>query len=68
MNLKDRITWLEEEHGRLNRLIDDLEKHTVPDSQEIHVLKKKRLQIKDELVKLQKQLHEEAHERLDWDE
>lgn len=68
MNLKDRITWLEEKHGRLNRLIDDLEKHTVPNPQEIHVLKKKRLQFKDELVKLQKQLHEETHERLDWNE
>lgn len=66
MNIKDRISWLEEEHARMNKQIDHMEKHTVPDQQEMHDLKKKRLQYKDELVTLRKQLHEEIHERLDW--
>ena len=68
MNLENRISWLQEEHARLNRQIDDITKHTVPDQDAIHNLKKKRLQIKDELVTLQKQFHEQIHERADWDE
>lgn len=68
MKPNDRLEWLREEHTRLNRLIDDMEKHTVPDQEKIHNLKKKRLHFKDEIATIQKQLHEEQHERLDWDE
>ena len=68
MNLKDRLNWLQEQHKMLDRKIDDLTKHTVTHTEDIADLKKKRLQFRDEIATIQKQLHEEAHERLDWDE
>ena len=68
MNLTDRLNWLIEQHKILDSQIDNLTKHTVTHSEDVADLKKKRLQYRDEIVKIKKQLHEEMHERLDWDE
>ena len=68
MNLKSRLNCLQEQHKMLDRKIDDLTKHTVTHSEDVADLKKKRLQYRDEIATIQKQIHEETHERLDWDE
>ena len=68
MTLADRIRFLEDTHRYLNREIDSIEKSRVFDDQELAEKKKKRLQIKDELAKLQRQQFEQQHEVLDWDE
>ena len=54
MNIKDRVVWLKEAHKVLNTKIDDLEKHGIPNHTEITEMKKKRLAMKDEIVKLQR--------------
>ena len=61
MNLKDRLVWLQEQHQILDHKIDDLTKHTVTHTEDIADLKKKRLQYRDEIATIQKQL-EEHHE------
>jgi len=68
MTLADRIKFLEDTHRYLNREIDSIEKSKVFDDQELAQKKKKRLHIKDELAKLQRQQFEQQHEVLDWDE
>ena len=67
MNIKDRIAWLQEAHATLNHKIDDLEKHSIPNHNKITEMKKKRLAMKDEIAKLNKQMFEESHERAFWD-
>lgn len=54
----NRIRHLEEEHHRLDKRIDGLESTGVFDDVTLEVLKKQRLHIKDEIVKI-KSLHEE---------
>ena len=56
MNFKDRLTWLQEQHKMLDHKIDDLTKHTVTHTEDVADLKKKRLQYRDEIVIIQKQL------------
>jgi len=56
MSHERRIAFLEETHRVLDNKIDSMEKSKVFDDGEITQLKKKRLQLKDELVKLQ-ELH-----------
>ena len=56
MNIKDRIVWLQEQHKILDQHIDNLTKHTVIHTEDIADLKKKRLQYRDEIVLLEKQL------------
>jgi hypothetical protein len=68
MNLKSRLNWLQEQHKMLDRKIDDITKHTITHTEDVADLKKKRLQYRDEIATIQKQLHEETHERLDWNE
>ena len=68
MTLADRIKFLEDTHRYLNKEIDSIEKSRVFDDQELVEKKKKRLHIKDELAKLQRQQFEQQHEVLDWDE
>ena len=68
MNLNDRLNYLQEQHRMLDHKIDDLTKHTVTHTEDVANLKKKRLQYRDEIATIQKQLHEEAHERLQPDE
>ena len=51
-HLQNRVRHLEEEHARLNKRIDGLESTGVFEDVILEVLKKQRLHLKDELVKL----------------
>ena len=51
-HLQNRVRHLEEEHTRLDKRIDGLESTGVFEDVSLEVLKKQRLHIKDELVKL----------------
>ena len=51
-HLQNRLRHLEEEHARLDKRIDGMESTGVFDDTTLEVLKKQRLHIKDELVKL----------------
>jgi len=53
MSYEKRIAFLQETHSMLNRKIDAMEKSKVFEDDEITKMKKKRLQLKDELIKLQ---------------
>lgn len=68
MNLKSRLNWLQEQHAIMDRKIDHMTKHTVTHTEDVADLKKKRLQYRDEIATIQRQLHEETHERVDWNE
>ena len=59
-HLDNRIKHLENEHAQINKRIDGLEKTGVFEDATLEVLKKQRLHIKDELVKLRLKL---AYER-----
>jgi hypothetical protein len=52
MSFTNRIKHLEEEHHRLDKKIDGLEKTGVFDDVELNDLKKQRLRLKTELVTL----------------
>ena len=58
--LQHRLKHLENDHADLNKKIDGLEKTGVFEDVTLEVLKKQRLHIKDELVKLRLKL---AYER-----
>jgi uncharacterized protein YdcH (DUF465 family) len=51
-HLQNRLKHLEEEHARLDKRIDGMESTGVFEDVTLEVLKKQRLHIKDELVKL----------------
>jgi uncharacterized protein YdcH (DUF465 family) len=51
-HLQNRVRHLEEEHTRLDKRIDGLESTGVFEDVALEVLKKQRLHIRDELVKL----------------
>ena len=51
------LKHLEEEHARLNKRIDGLEKTGVFDDTNIEDLKKHRLHLKDEIAKIKLQQH-----------
>ena len=51
-HLQNRVRHLEEEHARLDKRIDGMESTGVFEDATLEVLKKQRLHIKDELVKL----------------
>ena len=59
-HIDNRIKHLETEHAQINKRIDGLEKTGVFEDATLEVLKKQRLHIKDELVKLRLKL---AYER-----
>jgi uncharacterized protein YdcH (DUF465 family) len=52
MSVEHRIQRLEEQHHRLNKMIDGLESTGVFDDAELTSLKKQRLRLKTELVTL----------------
>jgi len=58
-HLQSRVRYLEEEHARLDKRIDGMESTGVFKDATLEVLKKQRLHIKDELVKLKLNI---AHE------
>jgi uncharacterized protein YdcH (DUF465 family) len=51
-HLQNRVRHLEEEHARLDKRIDGMESTGVFEDGNLEVLKKQRLHIRDELVKL----------------
>lgn len=51
-HLQSRVRHLEEEHAQLDKRIDGMESTGVFEDATLEVLKKQRLHIKDELVKL----------------
>jgi len=51
-HLQNRVRHLEEEHARLDKRIDGMESTGVFEDATLEVLKKQRLHIRDELVKL----------------
>ena len=51
-HLQNRVKHLEEEHARLDKRIDGMESTGVFEDATLEVLKKQRLYLKDELVKL----------------
>jgi uncharacterized protein YdcH (DUF465 family) len=51
-HLQNRVRHLEEEHAQLDKRIDGMESTGVFEDATLEVLKKQRLHIKDELVKL----------------
>ena len=51
-HLQNRVKHLEEEHAQLDKRIDGMESTGVFEDATLEVLKKQRLHIKDELVKL----------------
>ena len=58
--LQHRLKHLEDDHAVMNKKIDGLEKTGVFEDATLEVLKKQRLHLKDELVKLRLKL---AYER-----
>ena len=58
-HLQNRVRHLEEEHAQLDKRIDGMESTGVFEDATLEVLKKQRLHIKDELVKLKLNI---AHE------
>ena len=51
-HLQNRVKHLEEEHAQLDKRIDGMESTGVFEDVNLEVLKKQRLHIRDELVKL----------------
>ena len=54
--LQLRILELEAEHRELDHLIDQLQQESIRDELQIRRLKKRKLQLKDQIVQLQVQL------------
>ena len=61
-HLEHRLQHLEEEHAQINKRIDGIESTGVFEDITLEVLKKQRLHLKDELVKLRLKLAYELGE------
>jgi uncharacterized protein YdcH (DUF465 family) len=57
--LRSRLKYLEHEHAELDKRIDGQEKTGVFEDATIEVLKKQRLHLKDEIVKIQLNIAQE---------
>ena len=68
MDISNQIKFLEKEHASLNKKIDGMEKTGVFKDEQLSEMKRKRLQIKEQLAILRKRQFEENYERLNWDE
>ena len=66
MPYRNRISFLQETHRNLDRQISHLEATKAP-AENITTLKKKKLEIKDEISRLNR-LQFEERERVNWDE
>lgn len=53
-----RIRHLEQMHAVLDKQIDGMEKTQVFDDNQLHALKKQRLQVRDQLSELRRKQHE----------
>lgn len=65
---ENRIAHLQEAHRMLDKRIDDMEKTGNFDDNSLSVLKKQRLQLKDEISRLNRLQWEHDHERVDFDD
>lgn len=63
-----RIEYLEESHRVLDKHITDLQNSGNFDDEKLSELKKKKLQLKDEISRLRKLDWEEQNERVEWDD
>jgi hypothetical protein len=69
MSYKSKIKHLEEIHKVLNKQIDDMERnHPHVEEAKLAEMKKKKLQYKDELARLNKLQWEHDHETVHGDE
>lgn len=69
MPYKAKIKELEHAHKILNAEVDKMEKnHPHVEETKVHDMKKKRLQLLDELSRLRKLQWEEDHERVSFDD
>jgi hypothetical protein len=59
---ESRIRHLEQMHEVLDKKIDGMEKTGVFDDNQLHVLKKQRLQLRDQLADLRRRQHEHDQE------
>jgi uncharacterized protein YdcH (DUF465 family) len=62
-HLEHRLRHLEEEHARIDKRIDGLESTGVFEDVTIEVLKKQRLHLKDEIVKIRLKMAYELGEK-----
>jgi hypothetical protein len=66
---KSKIKHLEEMHKVINKQIDDMERnHPHVEAEKLADMKKRKLQIKDEISRLNKLQWEHDHERVDLGE
>lgn len=65
---KQRIAYLEESHRALDQQITKIVESGDFDDQKVSELKKKKLQLKDEISRLRRLDWEETHERVDFDD
>jgi len=65
---ENRIAHLEEAHRVLDKRIDQMERTGNFVDENLSELKKKRLQLKDEIARLTKLQWEHDHERVDFDD
>ena len=65
---KVRISHLEEAHRTLDKHITNLQDSGNFDDDKLSELKKKKLQLKDEISRLRRLDWEDKHERVDFDE
>ena len=66
MPYRNRIATLNESHRLIDKAIQELEKNPQADALKISELKKKKLQYKDELRRLEKLQWEYEHESVDF--
>lgn len=67
MPYRNRISFLQETHRRLDRQISQLEENKAS-AEDITNLKKKKLDIKDEISRLNRLQFEAERETVHWDE
>ena len=65
---RQRIEYLEESHRALDKHITELQNSGNFDDNKLSELKKKKLQLRDEISRLRKLDWEEQHERVEWDD
>ena len=58
-NWRNRVSHLEEEHHRLDKQIDQMIREGKFEDNAIHVLKKQRLHLRDEIATLKRQHRED---------
>jgi uncharacterized protein len=64
-HLENRLKHLEEEHAKLDKRIDGIESTGVFEDTTLEVLKKQRLHLKDEIVKIKLKITHEASKKND---